>query len=86
MVDEFDHGSRVIARFKPRNLDTLRGCMFRLIGRVFTYEWSGASMEDEPYPGQHRWINIRECDHEMPIECRARWVPHEDLEIIEVVK
>jgi hypothetical protein len=83
MTEEtFWHGSKILARFEPKNRKTLRPCMTPLIGRVFEYEWMGTSEDDEPYPGQTRWAITRKHDAEIPDECRGRWCPREDLVIV----
>lgn len=51
-----------------------------LIGKEFTFEWAGTGDADEPYPGQTRWMIDRQHDAEIPEECRARWMPAEDIE------
>lgn len=80
MTEEFWHGSKITARFVPKNLETLRECMKPLVGKIFEWEWMGTSDDDEPYPGQTRWLITRKHDPEIPDECKGRWAPFEDLE------
>jgi len=77
----YTHGDRIFARFEPVNLATLRDEVKPLIGRTFIWEWCGVGGEDEPYPGQDRFMIVREHDNNIPEGCRGRWVPLEDLQI-----
>lgn len=86
MIDVFQIGSRIKARFEPKNRETLRPCMVELIGREFNWEWVGTSDVDEPFPGQSRWMIERQHDAEIPDECKGRWCPREDLELVEIVR
>jgi hypothetical protein len=81
--NEFRYGEKIIARFAPKNLETLRPCMVELIGRTFEWEWCGTGNDDETYPGQSRWLMARKHEAEIPDECFGRWVPFEDLEEVE---
>jgi hypothetical protein len=75
------YGKRIIARFEPKNLETLRPCMKPYIGQLLELEWAGTSDEDEAFPGQHRWMTLRSFEErtDMDEKARARWVPDEDL-------
>lgn len=79
MTDNFSFGDKITAKFRPKSLDTLRACMVPLIGRTFLMEWAGVGEDDEPYPGQSRWIICRKHDAEVPDEAKGRWLPFEDL-------
>jgi len=68
-----------LARFDPKDRKTLRPCMIPLIGRTFEFDFAGTSDDDEPFPGQTRWMISRKHDPEIPDECKGRWFPFEDL-------
>lgn len=68
------------ACFRPKDLKTLRPCMKPLIGRIFDFTYAGHGEQDEPYPGQSRWLMERKHDPDVPEETRGRWFPSEDLE------
>lgn len=74
------YGYKRIARFNPKNLETLRPCMVPLIGRVFNFDFAGTGASDEPYPGQHRWTFSLEHYGELPNDCKGKWSPNEDLD------
>jgi hypothetical protein len=77
------HGDKIVARYTPKNLATLRPCMRALIGRVFEWQWVGVSDDDEMFPGQDRWLMSRNHDQEIPEDARGRWAPDEDLVCVE---
>ena len=66
-------------RFEPRIMETLRPVVRPLIGRVFCFEYAGTSGDDEPYPGQTRWVVSRQHDAELEPEQRCWWLPAEDI-------
>lgn len=78
-MTDYYYGSKILARFEPKNRETLRPCMVPLIGRIFEWEWMGTSMANEDYPGQTRWMITRKHDPEIPDKCKGRWCPYEDL-------
>jgi hypothetical protein len=64
----------IVARFKPARTDNLRPEIVPLIGEIFTWDYTGTSNDDEPYPGQQRWLTQdRRLNY---------WVPSEDLELL----
>lgn len=67
------HGTMLAARFVPRRLDNLRDELRPLIGIAALWTYAGTSGDDEPYPGQHRWLP------EDP-QFASYWAPEEDLE------
>ncbi len=75
--DATPHSRR--ARFSPKRVDTLRPSMGAHVGKVFRFDYAGLSDENEPYPGQWRWMFGREHDDELGGD-RGRWVPDEDLD------
>lgn len=74
----------IVARFVPKNRETLRPGMEPYIGTDLELTWVGTSNDDEPFPRQHRWITTREFEDRinMDNEARGRWIPNEDLEDI----
>lgn len=62
---------------------TLRPCMAPLIGNVYEFVWSGSG-DGTPYEDQQIWLWDRKHDDDLPVECRGRWVPDEDLEDVVV--
>jgi hypothetical protein len=67
------------ALFLPKNLNTLRFCMYPLIGKTFDWVPAGRGGDDEPYPGQARWYMDQKHDAEIPEDAIGFWVPDEDL-------
>jgi len=74
-------GDKILARFNPKHLDTLRECYKPIIGQIFEWECCGA-MEKGVYAGQSIWFM---CRHHLPAlpnrECGHHWIPIEDLEV-----
>ena len=66
--------------FRPKDMTTLKDCMKALIGQSFEWEYAGTSDEDEPYPGQVRWMISRRHDAALTDKQIGRWVPEEDIE------
>lgn len=81
MDDDWMYGKRIAAIFSPKDRSTLRPSMEPYIGQRLELEWAGTSDDDEPFPGQHRWMTLREFEKriDMDEEARCRWIPDEDL-------
>jgi hypothetical protein len=81
MSDDWMYGKRITATFQPKDVTTLRPVMQPYIGQRLELDWCGTGGDDEQFPGQHRWMTLREFEDRvnMDTEARARWIPDEDL-------
>lgn len=69
--------------FQPKIMDTLRPQMQTLIGHEFDLDYAGTSDDDEPYPGQTRWMIARNHDADLGSDQIGRWIPEEDIQFID---
>lgn len=71
-----------VARFQPQRTDDLRPEVKSLVGRTLEFSFAGTGGEDEPYPGETRWMVIRRVDDgpELIESELYWWSPERDLE------
>lgn len=60
------------ATFQPKRTDNIRAELKPMIGQRAKWHRVGTSGDDEPYPGQTRWMT-------MDMRFHLYWVPEEDL-------
>jgi len=58
--------------FRPKIMETLRPCMFPLIGKSFEWDFAGVQDEDMAYPGQTTWTFNRKHDPELNGDQKGR--------------
>ena len=76
--DSIGWGPRYIrGTFNPARRDDLKPEMLPLIGRSMIFEYGGTSNDDEPYPGQMRYLIWPTED--LPKDVYYRWCPLEDI-------
>src|SRR6266403_45293 len=69
--------------FSPVRRDDLKEEMVPLIGKSMLWEYGGTSCDDDPYPGQMRYLIWP--DAALPKELFYRWAPLEDIEVTEIL-
>jgi hypothetical protein len=67
----------ITATFNPKKTDDLRPELVPVIGKEVSLGYAGTGMDDEPYPGQHRYYGE---------DTDGYWVPECDLDNIKEVK
>ena len=63
------------ATFRPKHIDTMRPECAALVGQTFDFIYAGFGDDDEPYPGQTRWM-IKDTAGD---PAKVYWFPDEDL-------